>query len=177
MKPLTLVIAGAALHYDEDFHSLTYVGLTLLLLILWPERQGLRYMYPLLPFLIYFGYRGMQTTALALAERYRRGGERLTRAVWVVVVALFIAASFDIARANVAHQRVPEDGPFDPVSTELFEWIRTRTPAESVVAFYKPRAMSVMTGRHAVLIDRCDQLGNADYVVIRRLHSASAGAC
>jgi hypothetical protein len=52
---------------------------------------------------------------------------------------------------SVVHRQV---GAFAPSSTEMFEAIKTRTAPESVVVFLKPRAMRLMTGRDALLIDQ-----------------------
>lgn len=165
---VAFALVGVVRRHREDVHLLVYAGLMALLLIVWPDQEGLRYLYPLLPFLVYFGYRGMQTVAFTVAGRHRRSGVSLTRAVWAFVAALFLIVSFDKARANVAIDRAPEDGPFRPASTELFEWIKARTPPDSAVAFFKPRVMTLMTGRRALLIDTCDQLGKAEYVVIQK---------
>ena len=169
---LPCLIGGAVLHCKDDFHALIYVGLTLLLYITWPLRDGLRYLFPLIPFLIYFAYRGMQAGALALTERYRRAGQLLTRAVWVAVVAIFALTSFRLARANLLNQRATDDGPFEPSSMEMFDVIKTRTAPDSVVLFLKPRAMRLMAGRDALLIDQCDQLGKGHYAVIQKKSGA-----
>jgi hypothetical protein len=172
--------AGIAASYRQDFHALIYCALTLLLLITWPSQEGLRYVFPLLPFFIYFSYRGMQASAAVLCQRYRRAtsslpraGERTVRAAWVVIVAMFLIGSFHIARTNLDHQRALNDGPFESQSAELFEWIRSATPPDSVVIFFKPRAMGLLTGRAALLVDDCSQLGRGDYVVIRKKGGAT----
>jgi hypothetical protein len=166
------LIGGVVLHGKDDVHALMYVGLTLLLYIAWPLQEGLRYLFPLLPFLIYFAYRGMQAGALAMTERYRRAGPLLARAVWVAVLAVFALTSFRLARTNLLNQRATGDGPFTPSSTEMFEVIKTRTAPDSVVLFLKPRAMRLMTGRDALLIDQCDQLGKGQYAVIQKTRGA-----
>ena len=165
---LPFVIAGIVLHLAEDVHALIYVGLTLLLLIVWPEQQGLRYMFPILPFGVYYSYRGMRATASAFSDSYRRSGEHLTRVCWMAILLMFVVASFGVARANLVRGGAPEDGPFDAPSGELFAWISTHTAPESVVIFAKPRVMRLMTERDALLIDTCDQLSRGTYVVIRR---------
>jgi hypothetical protein len=169
---LPCLIGGAVLHRQDDCHALIYVALTLLLYLAWPFQEGLRYLFPLLPFLIYFAYRGMQAGALAVPARYHRAGQLLTRAVWVAVLAIFALTSFRLARANLLDHRASDDGPFEPSSTEMFDVIKTRTAPDSVVLFLKPRAMRLMTGRDALLIDQCDQLGKGHYAVIQKKSGA-----
>jgi hypothetical protein len=187
--------AGVAVSYRQDVHALIYCGLTLLLLITWPFQEGLRYAFPLLPFFVYFTYRGMQAAASALgarpsdarpapgsvlgysdtllARRDPRAGERTVRATWLVVVALFAFGSLHSARVNFDRQRALNDGPFEHASAELFEWIRSTTAPDSVVIFFKPRAMRLLTDRTALLIDDCSQLGRGNYVVIRKKSGAN----
>jgi hypothetical protein len=166
--------AGIAVSYRQDFTALIYCGLTLLLLITWPSQDGLRYLFPLLPFLVYFTYRGMQAAACVLAahgllgQRHRRAGERAVRGVWLVVVAAFAIGSFRSALMNHDRHRALNDGPFERPGAELFDWIRLTTAPDSVVIFFKPRAMRLLTDRAALLIDNCSQLGKGDYVVIRK---------
>ena len=62
------LIGGAVLQRKDDAPALIYIGLTLLLYITWPFQEGLRYLFPLLPFLIYLAYRGMQAGALAVTD-------------------------------------------------------------------------------------------------------------
>jgi hypothetical protein len=169
---LPFLVGGAVLSCKEDFHALIYIGLSVLLFLTWPEQQGLRYLFPLLPFLIYFSYRGMQATAFGLTEEYRRAGDLLTRALWMAMLASFALTSFRLARTNLARHRAPSSGPFEPVSTEMIEVIKTRTAPGSVIVFDKPRAMSLMTGRDALLIDECDQLGKGNFVVLRKAGAA-----
>jgi hypothetical protein len=165
---LPFMIGGAVLHHKTDFHVLIYAGLTLLLYIVWPAQPGLRYLLPLLPFLIYFSYRGMQASAFALTDQYRRGGTLMTRALWMTILGVFLMTSFKVARANLVNQRAADDGPFEATSTKLFDFLKSGTAPDSVVIFFKPRAMLLMTGRDALLINKCDQLGKGNYVAIRK---------
>jgi hypothetical protein len=160
--------AGIAVSYRQDFPALIYCGLTLLLLITWPSQDGLRYAFPILPFFIYYTYRGMQAAACVLCRPYRRAGEGAVRTVWLVVVAAFAIGSLQSARINLERRRVVNDGPFERSSAELFNWIRLTTAPDSIVIFFKPRAMRLLTDRAALLVDNCDQLARGNYVVIRK---------
>jgi hypothetical protein len=163
-----LLAAGIAVSYRQDFPALIYCGLTLLLLITWPSQDGLRYLFPLLPFFIYFTYRGTQAAAGVLCQRHHCASERAVRAAWLVVVAAFAIGSLQSARINLDRHRTVNDGPFERRSAELFDWIRSTTAPDSVVIFFKPRAMRLLTDRAALLVDDCSQLGKGDYVVIRK---------
>jgi hypothetical protein len=50
----------------------------------------------------------------------------------------------------------------------MFEFIREQTPADSVVIFFKPRAMRLRTERDSFFTTRCEDLPDGDYVVIEK---------
>jgi len=158
------LLCGLAWHLREDLPAVVYSGLTLVLFVFWPEQQGLRYIFPVLPFFVYFCYRGMKANAFALTDRYRTAGNGLTRAVWIAVVVMFVPASIHMARQRSS----PSGGAFQPASVEMFDAIKARTAPGDVVIFDKPRLMRLMTDRDAILVDRCDQLAKGRYVVVRK---------
>jgi len=169
---LPFFLGGLVLNFKRDFHIVAYLVLSYTLFIVWPDQQGIRFLFPLLPFFVYFALRGMAATSFALTERHQRLGLWLTRGFWLIVVAIFAWTSFAQARDNLARARGPYGGPFDTIETEMFEFIQSDTPADAVVSFYKPRALRLFTDRDALLIDSCDALGKADYVILRKSRGA-----
>ncbi len=57
-------------------------------------------------------------------------------------------------------------GPFDSYSLETYQFIVNNTSADSVIVFFKPRIMRLMTNRNTLAIDNCKQLKMGDYDVI-----------
>ncbi len=169
---LPFALGGAVLNAKKDFHLSIYIILSLALFITWPDQQGIRFLFPLLPFIFYFALRGMQATAFALLDYYRKAGDRLTRLFWAGILVSFVVTSAGLARDNLADQRAPDGGPFEDISTELFDFIESNTSSDSVLIFYKPRALRLMTGRDALMVDDCAALGKGDYVVIRKKRGA-----
>ena len=169
---LPFILGGLVLNYKRDIHLVVYLFLSYALFIVWPDQQGIRFLFPLLPLLVYFAYRGMEAASFALTERHPRLGLWFTRVFWLVIAATFAWTSFGLARDNLAGGRGPYGNVFDPISLEMFEFIKSDTPAESVIAFYKPRALRLFTGRDSLLVDACDALPMADYIVLRKSRGA-----
>jgi hypothetical protein len=167
---IPFLLCGLVWYWRDEPHAIVYCALTVLLFVIWPEQQGLRYLFPILPFFVYLCYRGMEANAFGLTARYGRTGQWLTRAVWTAVLLSFVLTSMRLA----VHHPVSPGGPFDAASADMFAAIRTRTSPNDVVIFDKPRLMRLMTGRDALLIDRCDQLARGRYVVVRKMSGASA---
>ena len=159
---LLLFMAGIAGKWRGNLHFIVYIILTLLLFMLWPETQGLRFIYPVLPLFALIAAQG----ALWLAERLSQPViTKIVFGIWLVLALLSFGVSAKSGWVNLQNDRVI-NGPFDPVSSEMFEFIRGKTPPDSVIIFFKPRAMRLFTDRDSFLTDRCQDLTQGDYVVI-----------
>jgi hypothetical protein len=169
---LPFILGGLILNYKRDIHLVAYLLLSYALFIIWPDQQGIRFLFPLLPLLVYFACRGMEATSFALTGRFPRLGLWFTRLFWLVIAAAFAWTSFGLARDNLAQGRGPYGNAFDPISIEMFEFVKSDTPADSVIAFYKPRALRLFTDRDSLLVDTCDALAKANYVVLRKSRGA-----
>jgi hypothetical protein len=169
---LPFIFGGIVLNFKKDFPLIAYLVLSYALFIVWPDQQGIRFLFPLLPLLVYFAYQGMTATSFALTSQFPRAGVWLTRLFWLAIVAAFAWTSLGLARDNLAQGRGPYGNAFDPVSIEMFDYIKANTPANSVVAFYKPRALRLFTDRNSLLVDDCNALPLAKYVVLRKSRGA-----
>jgi hypothetical protein len=155
-----LAVIGVISRYRSDYHVVFYVALTFLVYVLWPPTQGLRFMFPVLPFYISF--------ALTSLERYALGPVRtaVSMSPVVFVLSFFAMNSTYNAWENLSRSRVNLSGPYTPVSTEMFSFIAKNTDPESTVVFFKPRLMRLMTGRSSVMINRADELSIGDYLAV-----------
>jgi hypothetical protein len=135
------------------------------LLVTWPETQGGRFLFPIFPSVLLIAADGFQ----ALPERLSGRPARLTP--WIGLLAtgalmlISLAVSMRLAWVNLENDR-DINGPFDPVSAQMFEFVRQDTPPTSVIVFFKPRLMRLLTGRDSFLTETCADFAKGDYVVI-----------
>jgi hypothetical protein len=145
-----------------ELPALAFCLLTFGLFITWPERQGLRFIYPILPFYFVFAAYGLSD----LARRIKAGWtESAPAGVFSALALLSLLVTFQQANWRL-FTREEINGPFDPVSAEMFAYVRAQTAAESRIIFFKPRLMKLMTERYSILIEDCARIREADYVVI-----------
>jgi hypothetical protein len=150
-----------------ELPALTFSLLSLALFISWPERQGLRFIYPILPFYLVFAAHGLSDLASRIRLKQHSANKN-----WLLPTGLF--GSLAILSLLITFQqtgwrlfgREEINGPFDPVSAEMFAYVRENTAPESTLIFFKPRLMKLLTGRYSILIEDCARLGEADYVII-----------
>lgn len=101
----------------------------------------------------------------------------LTRlAIGVVVAGLagiallgFSAARGEADRTSVSNAGADQDGPTDPSTAQMWVAVRDNTRADDVVAFFRARAMTLMTDRRSIQNGSLDViLRNADYFAMQK---------
>jgi hypothetical protein len=60
------------------------------------------------------------------------------------------------------------NGPFDPYSKEVYSYIKEKTPSDSIVIFFKPRVMVIMTEHPTIMSTECDRMYKGNYLVLSR---------
>ena len=135
--------------------------------ISYPYWQGPRYIFPLLPIFIYFAFQGMKFLIGKLPEKHHLTGQALVYGFWILIAGIFLVQSGLTAYANLRNNRAI-NGPFDPYSREVYSYIKEQTPPESVVVFFKPRVMVMMTGHPTIMSMECDRMRKGDYLVLSR---------
>jgi 4-amino-4-deoxy-L-arabinose transferase-like glycosyltransferase len=168
LYPLLLIFLAVSVlrRRERDLPLHLYSLATLGIFILWPERQGLRFIYPVIPLFLLFAFDGVKIAIERIkSEKATKVATTIAAVFFIGLVLVSLGLSVTLARNNLAANR-EINGPFDPVSNQMFAFVREKTPKDSVVIFYKPRAMRLFTERDAFMTDRCADLPKGDYVVI-----------
>jgi 4-amino-4-deoxy-L-arabinose transferase-like glycosyltransferase len=135
--------------------------------IAYPYFQGVRYIFPVLPLFFYFIFQGMKFVLGKLAPEHARTGQQVFHGFWLALIAVFLVSSSVQAYTNLKNNR-DISGPFDSYSKEVFKYIQEETPANSVVVFFKPRVMKLMTDRDSIMSTECNRVLKGDYLVLSR---------
>lgn len=147
---------------------IVFYAVWMLLLASWPAWQGPRFIFPLLPVFFYFVFQGMEVVIQKFAEKPRAWIQRGATAFWLVIIGMFLFQSGVQAWENLTQDRKPSSA-FEPFSMDMYEFIREKTAPESVIVFFKPRAMRLFTERDSYMALTCAELTRGDYVVINHL--------
>jgi 4-amino-4-deoxy-L-arabinose transferase-like glycosyltransferase len=164
---LAFALLGAWIRRREELYFILFFILWMLVDITYPYWQGPRYIFPLLPIFIYFGFQGMKFAIGRSPEKYRLTGQRIFYGFWLAIVGYFLFTSGSAAYNNVRNGR-QINGPFDPVSMEVYDWVKRNTSPDSVLIFYKARAMRLMTDRPTIMINECDGMLKGDYLILSK---------
>jgi len=164
---VVLFFIGLAVRFKADLLFVLYAALYLIVLWSWPEWQGYRFLFPMLPFFIYFAIQGIRATLNKAGENQKAILQKGAYAYLLLIAALFAYNSGLNAYANLRGNR-EINGPFDPYSIETFDFIKNNTPPDSVIVFFKPRAMRLMTDRNALALTECSLILEGDYLALSK---------
>lgn len=161
---LPFCLAGLAARGRHDAPLIAYCLFTLCLVIPWPDRQGVRLLFPLIPAYVYFACHGLMTARCFLAPRAEAAGQRLAYLCLAALAIVCLAESVQAGSRNIlARRQVP--GPFDADSVDMFHAVSSFTEPDSILIFFKPRAMSLLSGRRTIMIDDPAQIDRGNYLV------------
>ena len=152
---------GLSTKLRDNLLLVTYLFLTYALYISWPDRQGIRFLFPILPFFIYFAWQGLAKLTESLPKQIQKISFGL---LWLLIFIPFTFTSVQGAMSNLSAYG-EKQGPFRETNIEIFNYVERNTPEESIIVFHKPRIMRLMTDRDSILILKCESLERGDYFV------------
>jgi len=158
---------GAWIRREHDTVLHVFFIAWMLALITWPYFQGVRFIFPVLPVFLYFTFWGMKYALSRFAKQRAQSMQTGFTIYWSVIALALLFTTAARAYTNIKDDRAI-NGPFDPYSDELFNYIREGTPSDSVIVFFKPRAMRLFTGRDSIMRFDCEGLALGDYVALHR---------
>jgi hypothetical protein len=164
---VALFFIGLAARFKADLLFVLYTVLYLIVLWTWPEWQGYRFLFPMLPIFIYFVMQGIRVTLDRLGENQKPVLQKGVYAYLLLIVILFAYNSGMNAYTNLRGGR-EVNGPFDPYSIETYDYIKNNTPSDSVIVFFKPRAMRLMTDRYTLALTECERIPEGDYLALSK---------
>jgi len=159
-------IVGAWIRRKQEMIFIAFFSIWMFFLVTWPYWQGPRFVFPLLPIFIYFAFWGAKIL-FAKVFPQQPHGQTVINLFFLTISLIFLGTSVFNAYNNLKSGREIA-GPFDPYSDDLFEFVKANTSADSVVIFFKPRAMHLFTNRDSVMVLECDRLSLGDYVAIHK---------
>lgn len=164
---IVFFLVGAWTGPSREKVLLLFFVLWIIVHITYPYVQLPRYIFPLLPIFIYFAFQGMKVAIHKLPGAYHRAGQVAFYGFWFLIAGSFLFTSSAHAYNNLQNNR-EINGPFDPYSIEVYTYIKEETPPDSVVIFFKPRVMVMMTEHPTIMSTECDRMLKGDYLVLSR---------
>jgi len=164
---IPFVFMGVIVTFKKDYLYHIFLFLTVCLHIIWPGKQGLRYIFPIMPFYLYFLVSGLNKFNDFIPKLTDK--TKITIVAGLLLMALFLATIFQSIYLQKKHNTLPQ-GPYHKDSVELFHYISLNTPQDSSIVFFKPRVMMLYANRKSARIYNYEKIRehDIDYIVSNR---------
>lgn len=142
-----------------------YLGASLGIVVLWPARQGFRFLFPVMPALLVFAGSGIRD-CLAKVRNARATHAALVLEMILLLLSgthLAMRAARNLDGYYVAHN---DYGAYSREARDVYDFVKARTPEDARIVFFKPRVLHLETGRLGFRTDDPGRLRNADYLLL-----------
>jgi hypothetical protein len=142
----------------------------LLLVLVTPVHQGLRYLFPMWLPMLYYQLRGFQQLKKSFSFSF------LNKKTAIITCVLFIVMQYDTIE-GATHNNDMGWSPYAKNDQQALQFIKTTVPDSSLILFSKPRALSLYTGKRTCLLAEKSTLtenytyfktNNTYYVLVRK---------
>lgn len=148
---------------ENIFYVLCACGF-IALLFLYPDTGGFRYVFSILPLLVYFGVQG--TCSLFGVLVWFRA---VILVMMCFVLSMFVyvnaTSTFSINMATITYEKYIDGRAYNDYALEVWEYIRQNTPDNAVILFFKPRVLYLQTQRLGFASDDLGRLKDADFML------------
>ena len=158
---LPFLLCGFVRHMAEKpilaIYTLGAVGI----LLLWPARQGIRFLFPVMPALVVFAGLGVKDFVTFVGS-----GRIASFGVVIEILAVLTCIGIYVVRGRLAPS--DEHGAYSADAKELYAAVLRQTPPTARIIFFKPRVLYLETGRLGFKTSSIRRLRDADYLVLCR---------
>ena len=122
----------------RDRHFILLIVLTMGLYIVFPGRQGLRYLFAIVPFIFYFSIKGILDMPFSFFKQFNNA----------ILIGLVIYIGGNSVYNSIKFKEIKTDEITTPEAVDLYKWLEINTLPSDIIAFKKPRLLRLMTGRN-----------------------------
>lgn len=147
-----LAIFGAVKNFSANRFLIFYVAITLAIVVCFSAHAGIRYIFGIIPFVLYFAYLGI--------KNFRT---KKIVAAGLLVLSL-IASTASIAIFNFGEG---DNQAYTKEALETYDFINENISDYKVIYFFKPRVLYLNTNNYTYfkVADEEKSLSKADYVL------------
>ena len=146
-----IMLLGWVRHFFHHIAPAVMMALTLALFLIWPHFES-RYLFSLIPFVIFFFMKGVETISNTQICGSAIAQDWLLPGTITLLFALQILFAASMIYSYQGKTRPEIQGPYLSSSQEMFSYIRKNTEPTDVVAFFRPRVMSLFAQRKSLAL-------------------------
>lgn len=146
---LVFAFVGAITTVKKNILFIIFFCVSILLVLISPFYQGVRYLIPLVPFLFYFFITGFQYVICHIHAKNKFKQFTYYSLIGIIIfLSIATISVYTYQSSTLGHEA---EGPYKKTSIAMLNYIRNNTGKNEIIGFCKPRAMLLYTGRNAVI--------------------------
>ncbi|MEM5777155.1 MAG: hypothetical protein QXJ06_01775 [Candidatus Aenigmatarchaeota archaeon] len=164
---------GFVVNVKKEYFFTLFVILNQLVLLSFPyTTQGIRYIFIILPYYIYYFIKGF--------IKFKEINFKLPYKKWIInfmhILLVLLIGSYLLRDMNYIWKtyrdnfKTAEEGPYSKDASEMISFIKNNTKEDDKVVFFKPRALRLYTNRTTIVNYNLDEITKYKfkYVVVYR---------
>ncbi len=166
------VCFGVLKEFRGNYHFIIFSAFLLIIYVIWPGVQGIRFLFPILPFYLFFFIAGLSEIKISfqipILSRYIKINFMLIFSIAIILV--FGLTTISSAIYNMKHRDEVMEGPYSKDSIELIGYIIKYTNNNNIIIFYKPRAITLYTSRRSIALSNLSRImaSKAEYIACKK---------
>jgi hypothetical protein len=158
---LLIAFTGMLVTWKENLYIAVYVFLIVIILLIWPADQGVRFLFPIIPFIIFFIVKGI----LYLYNRFHLNIKYLVTGLSIYLVIV----SFINVREVINYTKTDSNECYTAETKQIYNYIAAHIPEKEIIGFSKPRALRLFTNKNTIFTDEDHFAGSvATYLLISK---------
>lgn len=142
---LALWLIGCCAYRKSHLHWIVFSATYLTIILIWPHFQGIRFLFPVIPFMLWFVLKGLEF----ILER-----AHVQQNFSVVCLSLWMiwTISNDLPRTSKHWSQGSNECLTDEVQ-KCYDWIKTQSSSAVIVGCNKPTVVRLFSGNNCILSD------------------------
>lgn len=156
---MILLFTGILIQLKKGLHIVVYSFIVILICLVWPSEQGIRFLFPVMPFLLLFIVRGYLHLSTMVNAKYLN--------IFLYLFAIFVV--FQSQKKVIRFSRIDSNTIQTEQFEELYTCIEKNTKEDDIIEYENPRVLRLFTKRNSFYSTNRDTvLTYADYAVRKR---------
>lgn len=135
-----VIISGMVIRFKTDAHIIVFMIIVLIIYVIWPFEHVVRFLFPFIPFLLYFLIEGIQYLAKRVKMKY-------PIALFFIIFGFI---SFRGVKTSIEFSNQDSNTAYSEEIRGIYTFISETVAEDEIIGFYKPRVLRLFTDRNSI---------------------------
>ena len=164
--------------FQEPVAIIYIIGM-LSLVVIFPANQGIRYLFPVLPWLVFLCLKSLHDFEFNILGKKRLRNLYIplkTSLIFIIFVAVALQIGAYAKNAFSNYESADTNRAYTTCAIEVYDYIKKNTDEDDLLSFFKPRVLWLNTHRKGFSIaqNNIERIDDVDYVLLAKGYENTA---